>query len=142
MGVIVTDGNGRVLLCRRMSDSTNVQGVQGGIDPGETAEQAARREIKEEIGLDADQYEFKARLLETFRYDWPEEMINNRDDYIGQEQTYFLIEVDPDVKFDLDYHHREFKKVWWGTPEELVKKAWPPKRPIFKAVLKGFDLLD
>ena len=57
--VIVFDGTGRLLLQRR-SVNKDVQpgkwdtAVGGHVDPGETYEQAARREMTEEIGIPSD----------------------------------------------------------------------------------------
>jgi 8-oxo-dGTP pyrophosphatase MutT (NUDIX family) len=50
--VLVLDGAGRVLLQRRVD--TGEWGVVGGaLEPGESSEDAARRELREETGLEA-----------------------------------------------------------------------------------------
>ncbi len=141
--VIVTDGSGRVLLCQRLDDPENIQAVQGGIDDGEAVQQAAERELYEELGITPEQFEFKQALIDTHRYDWTPEFQKKiaHTGLVGQEQTFFLAQVDPDVAFDLDIHHREFEKVWWDSPEEMVAKAWPPKRPGLQAALTAFGLL-
>lgn len=49
-GVVVMDADGRLLLGRRGEDGTwGLPG--GGLEPGETWEQAARREFREEVGV-------------------------------------------------------------------------------------------
>jgi 8-oxo-dGTP diphosphatase len=54
--VIVGDPDGRLLLLQRASDDDSNPGLWefpgGGVDPGETGEQAAARELREEVGLD------------------------------------------------------------------------------------------
>lgn len=50
VGVIVRDAQGRILLERR-SDNGRFGLPGGGVDPGETWEQAAVREVLEETGL-------------------------------------------------------------------------------------------
>lgn len=145
--VIVTDGQGNILLCERHDKPGMIQTVQGGIDEGENPEEAAVRELKEELGIDPGDFEVKAYLIDTFKYDWTPEIqkrlkqLGKKVKFKGQEQHYFLVEIDHDQEFDLDYHHREFSKVWWGKPEELVEKIWHRKRPGLKAALEGFDLL-
>jgi len=146
--IIVTDGNGRVLLCERADLPGAVQTVQGGIDEGETAEQAATREIQEEIGLHSSDYAIVSSLPEPMRYAWPAELRDRlrqeRDafgEFEGQEQYFFLARVAPDVTFDLDAHVREFSNVRWGTPQEMVDGAWEYKRNNLKAALEGFGLL-
>ncbi len=146
--VIISDGNGRVLLCERADMSGFVQVVQGGIDEGETAEQAARREVWEEIGLTDDQFEFIGSLPEPLRYTWPQEVREKfwknkpeLQDNIGQEQSFFLARVAPETRFILDAHHQEFSSVKWGTPQELIDGAWEYKREVLKLALKGFGLL-
>jgi len=145
--VIVTDGQGRVLLCERYDKPGQIQTVQGGIDEGETAEIAATRELKEELGVDPVDFEVKAYLLGTYKYEWTPEIqkrmrqLRDKMDFTGQEQHFFLVEIDPETEFDLDFHHREFARVWWGSPQELIKKIWHRKRPGIQAALEGFGLL-
>ncbi len=146
VAVIVTDGQGRVLLCFRQDQEDKpigVQTVQGGIDPGETAEQAAIREVYEEIGLKPGQFKILQASEKRYRYDWPHKFINQlrQTMFIGQEQQFFLFQVDPEVTFQLDCHNREFHRVVWGTPEELVKRAWKVKRPGLEGALREFGLL-
>jgi len=56
-GVMILDGN-KVLMCRRLSRGYNGYGqwalVGGNVEFGETPEQAAIREVKEETDLDID----------------------------------------------------------------------------------------
>lgn len=142
---IITDGNGRVLLCERVDQPGAVQTVQGGIDQGETPDAAARRELWEEVGLSDDQFELIASLPAPIRYDWPAEVkarLKERDQiFDGQEQYFFLARVSQDAPFDLDTHEREFSRVFWGTPQELVDGAWEYKRATLKAALTQFGML-
>lgn len=146
--VIVTDGNGRVLLCEREDLPGAVQTVQGGIDDGETALEAARRELHEEIGLSDGEFRIVASLPDPYRYDWPKEVLARLrptdafTKFAGQEQYFFLAEAPSDASFRLDGHAREFRRVWWGAPRELVDGAWEYKRPILQAALERFGLLE
>ena len=144
VAILVTDGHGRVLLCYRKHDGqTTAQTVQGGIDPGETAEQVAIREVYEEIGLKEGDYRILAKSQVTYRYEWPTQFLDQLEHktYIGQEQQFFLIEVDPNVVFQLDHHYQEFERVCWGTPQEMVRLAWDKKRPVLEGALREFGLL-
>lgn len=149
--VIVTDGKGRVLLCQRIEDSLkrHWQVVQGGIDEGETAREAASRELQEELGINASSFEILAESREAYRYDWTPEYLASLPrkplfkQYIGQEQRYFLALFKGSLAdIDLDAHGREFSQVRWGTPQELVNGAWEGKRPGITAALKEFGLLS
>lgn len=53
VAAIVTDADGKVLLIRRARDPARGKlGMPGGfIDPGESSEEAVRREVLEEVGL-------------------------------------------------------------------------------------------
>ena len=53
VGIMLTDGQGRVFVGRRLDTPDAWQMPQGGIDDGESPRQAAMRELLEEIGTDA-----------------------------------------------------------------------------------------
>jgi len=142
--VIIMNELGEVLLCERANRPGTIQTVQGGIDPGETPEQAALRELTEEIGIWPSQYKLKAAMLSPKRYDWSKALQKKlaHTGFKGQEQYFFLVETSSDVEFDLSFHFREFRRVWWDTPEQLVKLSWSKKRPGIEAALKGFGLIE
>ncbi len=59
VGVIVLKGN-KVLLGKRMKTHVGEWCFPGGaVEPGELAEDAAKRELFEECGLECDSFEFK-----------------------------------------------------------------------------------
>lgn len=138
--VIVTDGHGRVLLCERIVPPGVVQTVQGGIDEGESPEEAARRELEEELGLSPEDYEITEYLLGTYKYDWSDEIREAvwKNEFLGQDQHFFLAKVKPDTVFDLEGVEAEFARVYWGTPEELLNKVWEAKRPGLRAAIDAF----
>ncbi len=144
VAAIIVNEHGEVLLCERSDREGVIQTVQGGIDPGETPEMAIRRELKEELGIWPDQYTLVASLIGSRRYDWTVDMKERLKNtgFIGQEQYFFLAEVSSTVRFDLNYHHREFKRVWWGSPSRLLALTWVGKKPGIEAALRGFNLLN
>jgi putative (di)nucleoside polyphosphate hydrolase len=144
--VIVTDGKGHVLLCERsdLKYEGTWQTPQGGIDPGETAREAASRELGEELGLAPEEFEIIAESSQKYRYEWTEayQAVNPFRQYVGQEQQFFLAKVHPDAQFYLDTAgHGEFRQVKWGSPADLVKYCWEAKRPGIEASLREFGLL-
>lgn len=66
----VRNENGGILLCRRAKDpargSLDLPG--GFVDPGETVEEALRRELKEEIGSDVVESRFLFSLPNQYEY--------------------------------------------------------------------------
>lgn len=149
--VIITDGQGRVLLCERVITSSihgarlYLQTVQGGIDAGETPREAAIREVQEELGITPEQFSIEQELPGKFRYDFTDDLIlkPSFQQYCGQEQTFFLAKLVPGTVFALDTHGApEFERVFWGTGAELLAGAWGGKRPGMEMALKTFGLLS
>jgi len=66
--VVVHTANGQVLLMERADAPGFWQSVTGSQDAGETLEQTAIREVREETGLDATQFELTPWRIET-RYE-------------------------------------------------------------------------
>jgi putative (di)nucleoside polyphosphate hydrolase len=144
--VVVTDGQGQVLLCERelMDGRLIIQTVQGGIDDGELAEEAAFREMAEEIGVTREEVSSMRSASHTWRYDFlPADLARfpfSR--HIGQEQQFFLATVSPNTTFSLDHHHPEFVRVFWGTTADLVAQSWEAKREGLAMALREWGLLQ
>lgn len=66
--------DGKLLICERSGQKGAWQFPQGGIDPGETALEAVRREIGEEVGFLPSQYDI-VESRKGYCYDYPPEVL-------------------------------------------------------------------
>ena len=151
VGVMVLNAEGLVWTGRRISEgNTEYDGSpqlwqmpQGGIDPGEEAEPAARRELYEETGITS--VTLIAGLADPVRYDLPARMIGTglRGRYRGQEQRWFAyrftgdeseISIDPPPAGN----SAEFDAWAWKPMNELPGLIVPFKRAVYEEVVAGF----
>ncbi|MCH1551254.1 MAG: RNA pyrophosphohydrolase, partial [Pseudomonadales bacterium] len=97
VGIILADsaGTGRVLWARRVGGQDAWQFPQGGINEGETPEEALYRELHEEVGLRAKDVKIVARTKGWLRYRLPRRMrrFNSTPGFVGQKQKWFLLEM-------------------------------------------------
>jgi len=133
---------GQLLICERSTLPGAWQFPQGGVDAGESLEQALFREVREEIGLRPHHYEV-VKMLDGYRYLYPEAARIKKlkkHGFHGQAQTYFLCEVKPDAP-EINVHQRpqEFSAYRWIEPDEF-ELAWLPafKRDVYRRVMKDF----
>lgn len=147
VAAILMRSDGYILICERLNVTDAWQFPQGGIDKGETPEQALTREVQEEIGLSSEEYELTDKQG-PYRYDYPADVLLKKQtrhpNYIGQEQTYFLCKVHRDnVKIDLDQDHPEFSRYQWINPMEFKLDWVPPfKREVYARVFLDFFHLN
>lgn len=121
------------------SDMKNVwQFPQGGIDEGETPEQALIRELLEEIGCgDVD---ILGEYPEWISYDFPKVTMSKKlYNFDGQTQKYFLVRLKKHAKINLQaYEIPEFKEYEFVCYEDLLKKATYFKRSVYRRVIDYF----
>lgn len=140
---ILRNSNGEILICERLGMPGAWQFPQGGVDPGETWEEALVRELREEVGVTRK----LIRIIDRrgpYRYLFGD--VNGtgetvvRHGFHGNEQTYFLVEFlgEPE-DVDLETHHPEFQAHRWIPPSEF-KIEWLPlmKREVYRTVFKEF----
>ncbi len=94
VGIILANSQGQVLWARRIGQNS-WQFPQGGINEGETPEQAMFREVEEEIGITANDIEVIAVTRGWLRYKLPRRMIryNSLPVCIGQKQKWYLLKL-------------------------------------------------
>lgn len=142
---MLLNGDSRVFVARRIDMTSEAwQMPQGGIDEGETPQQAAMRELKEETGTD------KAIIIreshDWMTYDLPAELIGKlwQGKYRGQKQKWFAMRFtgcDADINIETD--HPEFCEWKWVSMSTLPDLIVPFKRANYEALAKEFaDLSD
>ena len=105
----------QVLLLHKPRKKDDWQLPQGGVDPGETHEQAAMRELKEESGMDA---EIIGKSGRVYQYDFPPSYRRFRpDDVCGQRLEFFFAQVQPNQEVIVD--QSEINEFAWTTKEEI-----------------------
>ncbi len=141
VGIVLFNRDGRVFVGRRIDTPVPAwQMPQGGVDAGENWEEAARRELREEIGT--DRVRFIDRTEEPLRYDLPPELLGRvwGGRYRGQEQHWFAARFlgdDDDVRLDAS-PHPEFSDWRWMPLEETVAQIVPFKRPLYERLAARF----
>lgn len=134
---ILRDGQGQILICERLGVAGAWQFPQGGIDAGESPEQALVRELWEEIGVRPEHF----RIVSSrgpYRYLYGNGRIKKG--FHGKEQLYFLCEfTGDDTAIDVETEHPEFQAFRWLNPEDF-RLDWLPemKREVYAAVFRDF----
>lgn len=119
---------------------------QGGIDAGETIEQAFFREANEEVGLTREQIHILRVCRKPWRYDFPASTLRRKEvnNYRGQEQYWVagrMLGVDADINVHTE--DAEFCNWAWMTPQQMLERIVPFKRATYERVLREFsDILS
>lgn len=138
VAAILQRNDGRILIARRSDHPDSWQFPQGGVAEGEDSSEALRREVAEEVALDADAYRIAA-VRDGYRYDFPSGP--DRRGFHGQEQTYFLclLEEGTDEKADPSKGCGEFTEARWVKVEDFPHHLVPPmKQAVYRQVLRDF----
>jgi putative (di)nucleoside polyphosphate hydrolase len=148
VAIMMFNGNGEVWLGRRVPKwDTHLpvlpwQCPQGGIDPGESPEDAAYRELLEEVGC--NDVSMLSESQNWHSYDLPPEAIGVAlgGKYRGQRQKWFAARfLGDESEFNLippPPHKQEFDAWRWVPMEEVPPLVTDFKRPIYRAVLDEF----
>lgn len=149
VGVMLLNTEGLAFVGRRAERKGASEGEgqwwqmpQGGMDEGETAEEAARRELWEETGVQSAQ--FFAQAQDWLLYDLPSELVGVawKGRYRGQKQMWFAARFEgEESEIDLGPrpgHKAEFDAWRWVPMADLPDLVVPFKREVYTAVVAAF----
>ena len=138
VGIILLNQKNQVFWGKRIR-THSWQFPQGGIDRGETPEQAMFRDLHEEVGLLPNHVRLVARTRDWLRYEVPDRYIRRdaRGHYKGQKQIWYLLQL---MGHDWDLNlratnHPEFDAWRWNdywVPLDVVVEF---KRGVYEMAL-------
>ena len=140
VGIVVANDKGQVLWARRVGGRDAWQFPQGGINRGESPEQALYRELEEEVGLGPDAVEVLGVTRGWLRYRLPRRFLRKGQKplCIGQKQKWFLLkllEEDSAVRLDLndspEFDHWQWVSYWYPLNQVISFK-----REVYRRAMK------
>jgi len=140
VGIIVANDEGRLLWARRVGQ-TSWQFPQGGVDQGESSEQALFRELKEEVGLKEQDVEVVASTKEWLKYVLPKKYQRNKN-YplcIGQKQKWYLLRLlteESNIDLENGHHTVEFDHWRWVSYWYPLSNVIDFKKEVYRNALK------
>lgn len=140
VGIVITNDRGRLLWARRVGGRDAWQFPQGGINEGESAEDALYRELHEEVGLEPDAVELLASTRGWLRYRLPKryQRKGQQPMCIGQKQKWYLLKLlVPDDAVVLDHNEKpEFDHWRWVSYWYPLNQVVYFKREVYRRALK------
>jgi putative (di)nucleoside polyphosphate hydrolase len=138
VGIIITNTQNQVFWGKRIRQDS-WQFPQGGIQHGETPEQAMYRELQEEVGLLPGHVQILGRTREWMRYEVPQHWVRRewRGSYKGQKQIWFLLRLtgrDSDVSLRAS-GHPEFDAWRWNEYWVEMESVIEFKRDVYRLAL-------
>ena len=129
--------NKKNIFIAERTDLTDIwQFPQGGIDEGETPEDALFRELEEEIGT--NDVTVVAEFPEWISYDFPSHVAKRMKPFAGQRQRYYLVKLGKEAKINIQTEHPEFSDYKFVDIKELSKHTAHFKKPVYEKVINHF----
>jgi putative (di)nucleoside polyphosphate hydrolase len=139
--MVISNGRGQVFWAKRMGQRA-WQFPQGGIDEGESVEQALYRELYEEVGLEPGDVKIVQQTKRWLRYNIPEKMQrkHSKPRCVGQKQRWFFLRLVGDqskIKFDAT-GHPEFDDWEWVSYWHPINQVVSFKQNVYRQALSEF----
>lgn len=121
IGIVIDKDNNFLITQLVDYDENDWRFSGGGIDEGETSEQALLRELKEELA--SDKFKIIKKSVHQIKYDWPMEVVEMRlkkkgKTFKGQVQDQYLILFEGNKK-EIKINPSEIRQIKWVKYTEL-----------------------
>ncbi len=139
VGIVICNDKGQVFWAKRIGQK-GWQFPQGGVDEGETPEQAMYRELTEETGLKQTDVQLLAVTKDWLRYRLPNKFLRKKvlPLCIGQKQMWYLLKLTSNADaVDLKANKKPEFDTWkWVSFWYPVSQVIFFKRGVYKRALK------
>jgi 8-oxo-dGTP pyrophosphatase MutT (NUDIX family) len=127
-----------ILVCRRSAALGGYwHTIAGGVEPGETAAQAALRELCEETGLEAELAAPTTQLVYPLAEEPPERRARYDPSLTDIQVDCFLVDAPDDWEPLLDHEHDEYR---WCAPQDAVELLfWDDTSDALRRLLASED---
>ena len=140
VGMMVFNHQKKIFVGKRIDNQEAWQMPQGGVDENEDYENAAKRELFEETGIQSIRIIKKSS--NKYIYDLPEHLIGKiwKGKYKGQKQEWFLIKfLGPDSEININQKHPEFNEWKWVNINDLPNLIVSFKKNLYLSVIEEFS---
>lgn len=140
VGIMIINKKKKIFVGKRIDNKSDAwQMPQGGIDAGESEEEAMRRELLEETGIkkfkilsiskNYHYYNLPYRLQKKF---WGGK-------YLGQRQKWYLVEfLGEEREININGETPEFSEYKWIKKNEATKVIVNFKKPLYEELIEEF----
>jgi putative (di)nucleoside polyphosphate hydrolase len=138
VGIMIVNRDGKILAGEAFHYPGEWMMPQGGIDAQESAEQAMRRELFEETGLDFSELRLIREHDGWLQYLFRKPQYKDDVFYVGQRQKWFLLEYNGPLPDANSVQEQEFSIFGWVEPEWLVAQIPAFKKDVYRTVVDAF----
>ena len=142
IGIVLVNKNREIFVGKRIDNNSNAwQMPQGGIDVGESEDEAMIRELREETGIIESNIKLLQESHSYFYYNLPYKLQKKfwGGKYLGQRQRWYLLEFTGDENaINVRTEHPEFSDWKWVSKEEVTRNVVSFKRQLYKDVIEEF----
>lgn len=138
VGIMLLNAEELIFTAERLDMPGAWQMPQGGVDEGEEHEEAAFRELEEEISVPPNAVKLITHTTDWITYDLPDHLLGKvwGGKYKGQKQKWYLMELTGSEQLiNLETEHPEFSRWKWSTPDQLIEEIVPFKRDVYKQIV-------
>ncbi len=143
IGIMLINSDKEIFVGKRIDNHSDAwQMPQGGLDAGESEDEAMVRELKEETGISEKNIKILHKSQGHFYYNLPYKLQKKfwGGKYLGQRQRWYLAEfIGDENDVNIKTEDPEFSDWKWIEREKIVNAIVPFKRRLYEEIIKEFE---